>query len=199
MRRKRSGPIRVRLKPAQAQLPISPSSTLLRFADRIASSGSGLVLDVACGYGRNAVVMAARGCTVVCVDRDFNRLSLLERLKTKYVAALTINEGNVGTILPICTNLSFYNWPFLESTFNFVICVHFVELSLFPCFLSSLCSGGYLYFETFGGQGQNFRALPEVGEIRHALEGHDLEYYAEKRVGPPERYAVSVKVLARKP
>jgi hypothetical protein len=65
MRRRRSGPLRVRSKPAQAQLPISPSSTLLRFADRIASSGSGLVLDVACGHGRNAVVMAARGRTVV--------------------------------------------------------------------------------------------------------------------------------------
>jgi len=56
MRRTRSGPIC--LKPARAELPISPSSTLLRFADKIALSGSGLVLDVACGYGRNAVVMA---------------------------------------------------------------------------------------------------------------------------------------------
>jgi hypothetical protein len=101
-------------------------------------------------------------------------------------------------ILPVCANLNFHNWLFSESIFSAVICVHFVEISLFPCFLSSLHSGGYFYFETFGGQGGNFEALPATGEIRHALRGCDLEYYSEKRVGPPERDAVSVKVLARK-
>jgi SAM-dependent methyltransferase len=189
---------RPRLKPAQAQLPIGPSSTLLRFANKIASSGGGLVLDVACGYGRNAVAVAARGCTVVCVDRDLYRLNMLERLKTKYIKSDTQSEYKSGKILPVCANLNFHDWSFAKSTFIAVICVHFVEVSLFPCFILSLCSGGYFYFETFGGQGENFEALPETGEIRHALRGCDLEYYSEKRVGPRERDAVSVKVLARK-
>jgi hypothetical protein len=40
-----------------AHLPISPSKTLFRFADQIASFGKGSVLDASCGYGRNAVAL----------------------------------------------------------------------------------------------------------------------------------------------
>jgi SAM-dependent methyltransferase len=191
-------PPRPRLKPAQAQLPIGPSSTLLRFANKIASSDGGLVLDVACGYGRNAIAVAARGCRVVCVDRDLSRLNILERLKTEYIKFDARAEYKFGKILPVCANISLHDWSFAKSIFNAVICVHFVEVSIFPCFMSSLRSGGYFYFETFGGQGGNFEALPETGEIRDALRGCNLEYYSEKRVGPRERDAVSVKVLARK-
>jgi hypothetical protein len=107
-------------------------------------------------------------------------------------------QSKLGEILTVCSQIALDSWIFAESIFDAVMCVHFVDVSLFPKFLLSLRSGGYLYFETFGAQGLNFEALPESGEIRHALRGHDLEYYSEKRVGPRERDAVSVKALARK-
>jgi hypothetical protein len=108
------------------------------------------------------------------------------------------SQSKLGEILTVCSQIALDGWIFSESIFDAVMCVHFVDVSLFPKFLLSLRSGGYLYFETFGAQGLNFEALPESGEIRHALRGHDLEYYSEKRVGPRERDAVSVKALARK-
>ena len=119
-------PPRPRLKPAQAQLPIGPSSTLLRFANKIASSDGGLVLDVACGYGRNAIAVAARGYTVVCVDRDLSRLNILERLKTEYIKSDAQAEYKSGKILPVCASISLHKWSFSKCIFNAVICVHFV-------------------------------------------------------------------------
>jgi hypothetical protein len=55
-----------------AHLPISPSKTLLRFADQIAAFGKGPVLDAPCGYGRNAIALASKWLAEryvsLCVD-----------------------------------------------------------------------------------------------------------------------------------
>jgi hypothetical protein len=70
--------------------------------------------------------------------------------------------------------------------------------ALFPSMLDSLRTGGYVYLETFGDQGENYRDLPRSGEIRAALGDHvDLKYYREKAAGPKRDNAVSVKALAR--
>jgi hypothetical protein len=36
---------------------------------------------------------------------------------------------------------------------------------LVPCFISSLQPRGYIYIETFGGHGENFRQLPKAGQM----------------------------------
>jgi hypothetical protein len=65
--------------------------------------------------------------------------------------------------------------------------------------LSVLSYGGYLLFETMGGQGGNYLQLPRAGQMRTLLEpGFKMLFYREKRVGPPEANAVSVRLLARK-
>jgi hypothetical protein len=42
-------------------------------------------------------------------------------------------------------------------------------MDVIPTFISSLQEGGYLYIETFGGQGQNFRELPKAQQLRKLL------------------------------
>jgi SAM-dependent methyltransferase len=79
-------------------LPISPSKTLLRFADQVESFGRGTVLDAPCGYGRNAVALAARGCTVVAVDNDQGRLAALEQVKSAYIAERASPGLRIGKI-----------------------------------------------------------------------------------------------------
>src|ERR1700730_5460989 len=175
---------------------ISPSPTLLKFAGKIAASGKAPTLDVACGFGRNAIALVAHGCHVVCVDRDLLRLRQLHKSRERLLGAGSI-AGQPGSIMPVCANLREEFWPFSGELFNAIISIHFVKIELFPLFFFSLATHGYLYIETFGNHGQNYLDLPKPGQIRTALNRlFAVIYYDEKRVGP-RGDAVTVKAFGR--
>lgn len=170
------------MKRSIAQLPISPSSTLVKFAGTIAASGSGLVLDAGCGFGRNAIALAAQGCTVICVDNDLRRLRMLDSVKAEYLAANAAGSKRVGEVITVCADLRSDRWLFTPGSFSAVVCVHFVKMELLPYFSLSLWAGGYLYIETFGGQGGNYVDLPKAGQVRGVLGDYEFIHYVEKRV-----------------
>jgi SAM-dependent methyltransferase len=176
---------------------LSPSSTLLKFVGEIAYPGAA-TLDLACGFGRNAILMAAYGCDVICADRDLSRLRHLDTTK----AALLEQAPNAiapGQITTVCADLTADQWPFETSMFDVIVVVHFVRLELFPFLIPTLRVGGRLYFETFGGHGQNHLDLPRPGEVKAALGvDFDLRYYEERAAGRQHTLAVTVKVLAQK-
>ena len=155
-----------------AHLPISPSKTLLRFADRIALLGRGLVLDAPCGYGRNAVALASLGCSVIAIDNNPKRLRALEHSKASYISRESRKSGQIATI---CGDLRSDRWIFAPSSFSAIICVHFEMIDILLCFISSLQKGGYIYVESFGGHGHNFRAFCQR----------------------PEKYAICLTVIRR--
>lgn len=175
---------------------LSPSSTLLKFVGEIAYPGAA-ALDLACGFGRNAILMAAYGCDVICADRDVTRLRHLDATKATLQAQVPngIAQGRIATV---CADFAADGWPFKPSSFDAIIIVHFVRLALFPILIPALRAGGHLYFETYGGQGQNHVDLPLPGQVKAALRSDfDIRHYEEK----PARHhmqAVTVKALARK-
>jgi SAM-dependent methyltransferase len=187
------------VKTATAQLPISASKTLVRFADQLALFGNDPVIDAPSGYGRNAIALAARGCTVVAFDNDQKRLVALEQLKAAYVAERTSAGVSTGQIFTVCADLTAEGWPVAPSSVSAIICIHFAMIDLVPNFMSSLQVGGHIYVETFGGQGQNFRELPKAGQLRELLSRHvEFRYYKERKVGPTEFDSVSVTLFARR-
>jgi SAM-dependent methyltransferase len=177
---------------------LSPSSTLLKFAGELAHPGDTIVLDLACGFGRNAVLMAAHGCDVIGVDHDIARLHHLHA-STEFLLERAPIHNVPGQITTVCADLNVASWPFAVDIFDIVISIHFVHLELFPCILQSLRPGGHFYLETFGGQGQNHLGLPRPGEIKAALSDHvDFIYYREKAATRTRVESVSVRALARK-
>jgi SAM-dependent methyltransferase len=167
----------------------SYSRLLLRFGKTFSREFA--VLDAGCGAGRNAIALAQLGLTVVCADRDEQRLAQIVRD--------TPTEGSRGALMPICADLEPATWPFGVSCFSAIVCVHYLDAALFPCFHSSLVPDGHLYIETVGGQGQNYLELPAAGEL-HALLSPSfiLELYQERPVGPAASNRRAVKLLARK-
>jgi len=187
------------MKAATKHLPVSPSKTLVKFAAQIASLGKGPVLDAACGSGRNAVALAAHGCTVVAIDRDRKRLGILEQLKAAYVAESAPEGVYSDQIHVVCADLTAEAWPIAPSSVSAIICIHFVMIDLVPRFISSLQAGGHIYIETFGGHGQNFRELPKAGQLRDLFSRHvEFIYYKERHVGPPEFDSVSATLFAQR-
>lgn len=174
------------------ELGLPPCTFVRRFAPKIAGATSGLsVLDVACGSGRNAFPFAQLGCTVICMDKD---LSVLEHTQELLPSCRRISQ-----IVPHRVDLTRDEWPFGDAAVGAIINVHFFLPPLFPHFARSLIPGGYLLFETAPGCGGNYLQLPREGEIRARCNNDfDFEVLKERRVGPAEYRAVTVKLLARR-
>jgi SAM-dependent methyltransferase len=186
-------------KVAKAHPSISPSKTLVGFANEITSLQGGAVVDAPCGYGRNAIAMALRGCKVLAIDNDRKRLAALDQVKGAYVGQDAPNSIATGEIVSVCADLTPDGWPLGSSSVSAIICVHFAMIELIPTFLSSLQEGGYLYIETFGGQGQNFRDLPKAKQLKELLSSQvEFRYYKERKVGPSEADSVVVTLFARR-
>jgi 2-polyprenyl-3-methyl-5-hydroxy-6-metoxy-1,4-benzoquinol methylase len=52
----------------------------MQFGEELARNAKGPILDVACGYGRNAAYIASLGVNVVCIDDDTSALDHLMTL-----------------------------------------------------------------------------------------------------------------------
>ena len=116
-----------------------PSAWVQRWAARIPAAGR--VLDVACGSGRHARWLAARGHCVEAVDRDANALVAL--------------AGVMG-INPRVADLESGPWPYAGEKFAAIVVVNYLHRPLFPYLLSGLAPGGVLIYETFAAGNERY-------------------------------------------
>jgi SAM-dependent methyltransferase len=103
-----------------------------RFAPLIPAAGQ--VLDVACGAGRHARLLAAKGYRVEAVDRDAQVLAAL--------------EGVLGIRTRIA-NLEGGSWPYEAASFDGVIVTNYLHRPHFDALIDVLKPGGVLIYETF--------------------------------------------------
>lgn len=108
-----------------------PSAWVTRFAPLIPR---GEVLDLACGSGRHARILAALGHQVLAVDRD--------------AAALTQATGQ--GIAPLQLDLEDGTaWPFEPGRFSAIVVTNYLHRPLFPHLLTGVALCGVLIYETF--------------------------------------------------
>ncbi len=161
----------------------------MRFAKQIAEDIQGPVLDVPCGYGRNAKLMSSLGCRVICLDNNPEAIATIKNSKLPTACEL----------VPMLCDLRKDRWKFSSNSLGAILNVHFVMPELFQYFEQSLIPGGFLFLETYDNRGGNYHELPELGEFRNLLgAAFDLLYYAEKKAGPLNANACTVRLLAKK-
>lgn len=138
---------------------LDPSPWVLRWSPLIAPGGA--VLDLACGAGRHARLLAARGHPVLAVDRD---RALLDAL------------GGVPGIEPFAAELEHAApWPLGGRRFAAIIVVNYLYRPLFPQLAAALEEGGVLVYETFAvgneryGRPSNPKFLLRPGELLDAF------------------------------
>ena len=122
--------------------PGQASPWVLRFASLIPQ---GETLDLACGSGRHAKLLASLGHRVLAVDRDTNSL------------AAAAGPG-ISTLL-IDLESDFTNE--LASLFRMgryagIVATNYLHRPLLPHLLSSLAPGGLLIYETFAKGNERF-------------------------------------------
>lgn len=139
---------------------LEASAWVRRFAPLIRPGAA--VLDLACGGGRHARWLAARGWRVLAVDRDAEALSGL---------------AGVAGVDTLCADLEGGEWPLAGRAFDAIVVTNYLFRPRFAALLACLKPGGVLIYETFMLGNENFGrpANPEFllrpGELLERLGG----------------------------
>ncbi|VVD79174.1 SAM-dependent methyltransferase [Pandoraea horticolens] len=163
----------------------APSPWLVRWAHLIPSGAR--VLDLACGHGRHARWLAARGAHVTAIDRDEAALATMSMLP------------NVTTL---AADLEGAPWPLAEgATFDAVVVTNYLHRPLLSHIAASVAPGGVLIYETFAqgneryGKPSNPLFLLAPGELLDAARMADLRVTAFEDVTLPAPHAACVQRL----
>jgi hypothetical protein len=89
--------------------------------------------------------------------------------------------------------------PVKAASLNLALAVHCsIHKHLGPI-EDALAPGGWLIYETFGGQGMNWLDLPKAGQLRRKLAPRfEFLVLDERAVGPKKKRSVVVRLFARK-
>lgn len=167
---------------------IPPSEWVKVHLDQIPRSGP--VLDLACGSGRHARLLAAHGYPVLAVDRD-----------TKALLGLAQRSG----VTTRCLDLETAEWPLAGELFAGIVVTNYLWRPHLDALVANLQAGGVLLYETFMvgnarlGKPTNPDFLLNPGELRALAERHHLQLlgYEEGEVSQP-RPAVTQRLAARR-
>jgi SAM-dependent methyltransferase len=115
------------------------SSWVRRFAPLVPA---GEVLDLACGSGRHARLLASRGHPVLALDRD--------------PAALAATAGPGIETMQHDLEIDAAAWPFAPGRFAGIVVTNYLHRPLMAGLMKSLSPGGILIYETFAAGNEKF-------------------------------------------
>lgn len=180
--------------PAGADAP-SPF-VLAQEAALRAAARHGPVLDLACGRGRHARLLAGWGLPVVALDRD--RVALAELAAAARAGGMPIAPLRADAEAPC-------GLPLRPERFSAVLVTRFLHRPLAPVLAALLRPGGLLVYETFTIHNRDLDRGPrnpafllEPGELPRLFPG--LEVVASReglRTGPCREWVASL--AARRP
>jgi len=141
------------------------------------------VLDLACGNGRHAHLLAGLGLAVAAVDRDFEAILKLQGV-----------PGIIATQL----DLEGEDWPLAGQTFDGIVVTNYLWRPRLPDLLAMLAPGGVLIYETFmlGNEAYGKPSSPAFllrpGELREVAQAAGL-----REIAFEEGYTASPKPAMR--
>jgi SAM-dependent methyltransferase len=148
----------------------------------------GSVLDVACGAGRHAALLAGRGHAVTAIDRDLSGVQDL--------------SGDVALVQADIENAP---WPLLFNgapiQFNGVVVTNYLWRALLPTLVGSVAQGGVLLYETFtqGNETVGRPSRPEFllrpGELLDVCKDLQVVAYENGYLENPPRFVQRIAAV----
>lgn len=166
-------------------------ATLLQ--EWLARLPSGRVLDIACGAGRNALLLARAGYRVDAIDISAEGLKKARETATQQGLVVNWIEHDLDE-------------PYrFDKNYDLIIVLWYVNLKLIRRLCDCLAPGAYLLCEehlvsdqdVIGPTSKRYRVAP--GKLRRAVSGLEILFYEESVEPTPtgERVA-SARLVARK-
>jgi len=178
---------------AAGETPPSEPASIVR--ELLPLLPTGPALDIACGTGRHALLLAGRGQNVTAVDFSSVALDILENRARSTRAPVRRGKNFQEAKRPLHGSLQLMQVD-LEQTeiperrYDLILCIQYLQRSLFPQMTRALRPDGVLLFETytrvqleFPGGPRNPAYLLETGELREAFPELSVMFYRELRAG----------------
>jgi SAM-dependent methyltransferase len=152
------------------------------------------VLDLACGKGRNGLMVAEQGLHVLFVDKSETSLDVVQ----KQLAKRTLP----GSTWQVDLEQQEKN-PFSGKKFSAVLGFCYLHRPLFPLFKEAVIPGGLVVYETFTtgqrqfGRPNNPDFLLQPGELAALFDDWEIIFQFEGVAKDPDRCIA--QVVARKP
>ena len=156
------------------------------------ASRLGPVLDVACGDGRNGLLVAGQGASVLLVDKDERIVAAVAALEHPLHVHARVMDLETG-IPP----------DFGQNRFGAVLVFRYLHRPLIPLLKRCLVPGGVLLYETFLvghealGKPRNPGHLLKPGELAAWFAGWKVFDIFEGRLEHPER--IMGRIACEKP
>ena len=152
------------------------------------------VLDLACGTGRNGLLLAEQGIPVVFADISARAL--------KNVQQCLMDAGLHSAIWQVDLEQQGVSL-FSEAGFSAVIGFRYLHRPLFPALRKAINPGGLVVYETFTNENRQFGRpdnpdfLLRPGELKSIFQDWETIYHFEGLRQNPDR--VVAQIVARKP
>ena len=172
-----------------------PAALLLDHLDLLKGLDHALpVLDLACGSGRNGLVLAREHIPVVFADNSVSALhnvqqSLLQADLPGQTWNVDLEQDGVN--------------PLAGQAFSGILGFNYLHRPLFPALQNSLMPGGLVIYETFTteqahfGKPRNPDFLLQPGELKQFFKTWKIIFEFEGMLKNPDRCAA--QIVARKP
>jgi len=171
---------------------------------------AGLVLDLACGTGRNALFLAENGRQVTAVDWSAVALETLaaraieKKIPVRRIERLDGVKHTRGPGLELLqADLEQIKLP--KESYDAILCIRYLQRTLFPQISRALRPGGVLLYETytlaqldFDGGPRDPAHLLQQGELRNAFPELSVIFCRELRAGQGIAGLVAKKPGARR-
>ncbi|MFV2089074.1 MAG: class I SAM-dependent methyltransferase [Pseudomonadales bacterium] len=148
------------IRAAEVASFLGPASWILANADLLPRGGR--ALDVACGGGRHALILAVAGFAVDAVDLDAERIGSLSDTARRLSLPLHARRVDLETAGPVDLG---------QDVYDLVIVTRYLHRPLFGSLRAALKPGGLLLYETFtihqavSGHPTNAAFLLQEGEL----------------------------------
>ena len=152
------------------------------------------VLDLACGNGRNGLVLAALGHAVSFADRDEEKLGQISRAEAFNHERCEIWNVDLERA---------DSKPLAGRSYDAILVFNYLHRPLFSAIKNAVAPGGLLIYETFTtaqrafGRPSNADFLLLPGELEAVCAGWQTLHYFEGELSAPARAVASV--IARRP
>ena len=170
-----------------ANLDFTPAPLLVEAAGMLRP---GRALDIACGYGRNALYLASLGWQVTAVDRSAVAIRLLRERSGS--AAVDARQAD----------LERGEFPIAAGAYDLVCDFFYLQRDLFPSIREGVRLGGVFLgaIHLREGEGAPGRRNPmfqmDPGELRREFAGWKILFYSEG--AEPGKTRRAARIIARR-